>query len=165
MGPIFLQVKKKNKEPSLCDLKTWLQERILAAQEACTPTRERLRKKQGQDGENRWVGKTSFEKLKCTVCEQKHLFYKCGKYEEMAGAERMKLVKKEELCFNFLKGNRNADKCSSKNKCFPPGCVVQNIIILHYMTTSRKRLMTLIRRTQRYACPRLQSSVLSDCNS
>ena len=90
------------KEPSLCDLERCIQERILAAQDACIPTRERLRKKQGQDGENRWVGKTSFGKLKCILCENKHLFYKWDKYEEMTRTERMRLVKKEELCFNWL---------------------------------------------------------------
>ena len=46
----------------------------------------------------------------------------------MTGAERMK---KEKLCFNFLKGNRNADKCSSKNKCFPPGCAKHHHTSLH----------------------------------
>ena len=35
--------------------------------------------------------------------------------------------------------------------------VVHYIIILHYMTTSRKKLMTLTRRTQRYGYPRLQN--------
>ena len=86
---------RKNKEPSLCDLETWLQERILAVQEVCIPTRERLRKYQGWVGENRWVGKTYFEKLKFILCENKHLFYKCDRYEEMIETERIKLVKKE----------------------------------------------------------------------
>ena len=153
MGLIFLQV--KNKEPSLCDLETRLQERILAAQETCIPTREQLRKKQGQDGKNRWVGKTFFGKLKCTLCENKHLFYKCDKYEKMTGTERMKLVKEEKLCFNCLKRNHNADKCTSKNAFIQ---VVQNIIIIHYMTTSRKKLMRLMRRTQRYAYLKLQNT-------
>ena len=93
--------------------------------------------------DGRWVVKTSFEELKCILCENKHLFYKCGKYEEMTGTERMKLVKKEKLCFNCLKGYHNADKCISKNKCFRPGCAEHHD--------------TLIRRTQRYACPRLQN--------
>ena len=39
MGRILLQVKKKQRAP-LCDFEMWLQERILAAQEACIPTRE-----------------------------------------------------------------------------------------------------------------------------
>ena len=86
---------RKNKEPSLCDLETWLQERILAVQEACIRNRERLRKYQGRVGENRWVGKTYFGKLKFILCENKHLSYKCDRYEEMIETERMKLVKKE----------------------------------------------------------------------
>ena len=122
---------RKNKEPSLCDLETWLQERILTAQEACIPTRERLRKTQGQDGKNRSVGKTSFVKLKCILFKNKHLFYKCDKYEEMTGTESMKLVKKGKLCFNYLKGNHNADKCSSKDKCFRPGCAEHHHTSLH----------------------------------
>ena len=115
----------------MCDLETRFQERILAAQEACIPTRKRLRKKQGEDGENRWVGKTSFGKLKCILCENKHLFYKCDKYEEMTETERIKLVKKEKLHLNCLKGNHNSDKCSSKNKCFRPGCAEHHHTSLH----------------------------------
>ena len=122
---------RKNKEPSLFDLETWLQERTLAAQEACMPTRERISKNQGQDGENRWVGKTYFGKLKCILCENKNLIYKCDKYEEMTATERMKSVKKEKLCFICLKGNHNADKCSSKNKCFSPGCALHHHSSLH----------------------------------
>ena len=59
------------------------------------------------------------------------MFYKCNKYEEMTATERIKLVKKEKLCFNCLKGNHNADKCSSKNKCFRPGCAEHHHTSLH----------------------------------
>ena len=83
-----------------------------------------------------------------------HLFYKCDRYEEMTGTERIKLVKKENLCFNSLKRNHNADKCSSKNKCFGPGCAEHH----QYMTTSRKKLMTMTRRTQRYVYPRMKNT-------
>ena len=131
MGRNYFKL-RKNKELSLCHLETWSQEKILAAREACIPTRERLRKKQGQDGENKWVGTTSFVKLKCILCENKHLFYMCDKYKEMTGTERMKLVKKEKLCFNCLKRNHNADKCSSKNRCFRQGCAEHHHTSLHY---------------------------------
>ena len=113
----------------MCDLERWLQERILTAQEPCIPTRERIRKKQGQHGENRW--ETSFGKLKNILCENKHLFYKCDRYEEMTATETMRLVKKENLCFNCLEGNHNADKCGSKNKCFRPGCREHHHTSLH----------------------------------
>ena len=83
------------------------------------------------------------------------IFYKCDKYEEMTGTERIKLVKKEKLCFNCLKWNHSADKCSSKNGFVQ---VVQNIIILHYMIVSRKKLIILMSKTQRYAYPRLQNT-------
>ena len=58
MGQRLLQFKKK-KKPSLCDLEAWLQERILPAKEAFIPTRERLKRKQGQDSENTGWGKHS----------------------------------------------------------------------------------------------------------
>ena len=67
------------------------------------------------------MGKRQFRELKCILCESTNMFYKCGKYEEMTGTERMKLMTKEMLCFNYLKKNHNADKCSSKNKCICTG--------------------------------------------
>ena len=139
----------------MCDLETRFQERILAAQEACIPTRKQLRKKQGEDGENRWVGKTSVGKLKCILCENKHLFYKGDKYEEMTGTERIKLVKKEKVYLNCLKGNHNSVNVAQIINAFVQ--VVQSITIFHCMTTSRKKLMALTRRTQRHVYPRLQN--------
>ena len=49
----------------------------------------------------------------------------------MTETERIKLVKKEKLRLNCLKGNHNSDKCSSKNKCFRPGCAEHHHTSLH----------------------------------
>ena len=40
---------------------------------SCKPTRHPLKKKQDQDFENIWVEKTSFWKLKCILCKNKHV--------------------------------------------------------------------------------------------
>ena len=118
---------RQYKEPSLTDLESWLQERILAAKESYLPPKERKIQKQERE---KFVGKTSFENL-CLICEDKHYFYKCDQYKKMTSGEKIKFVKREKLCFNCLKKDHRSDKCNSKNRCLHSDCSEQHHTSLH----------------------------------
>ena len=65
------------------------------------------------------------------MCEENHLFYECQSYKAMAGKEKMKFVKRQNLCFNCLKGDHSAEKCPSKNRYLHPECVETHHTSLH----------------------------------
>ena len=82
MGWILLQVKKWQRA-------LIVQLRIIASRENIGSARgidtnqRPVKKKQGQDGENRWVQKTLVRKLKWILWKNNHMLYKWDKYEEM----------------------------------------------------------------------------------
>lgn len=82
MGWILLQVK-------IWQRALIVQLRIIASRENIGSTRgidtnqRPVKKKQGQDGENRWVQKTLVRKPKCILWKNNHMLYKWDKYEEM----------------------------------------------------------------------------------
>ena len=65
------------------------------------------------------------------MCEEKDFFYKCESYKVMTGKEKMKFVKKQNLCFNCLKGDHREESCPSKNKCYYPECAETDSTSLH----------------------------------
>ena len=119
---------RQQKEPSLADLESWLQERIMAAKESYLTSYEKKNQLQEKD---KFIGKISFENQKCILCEERHYFYKCSQYKEMTGKENIKLIKKENLCFNCLKKDHRSDKCTSKNRCLQTDCAELHHTSLH----------------------------------
>ena len=49
----------------------------------------------------------------------------------MTGKEKIKLIKKENLCFNCLKKDHRSDKCTSKNRCLQTDCAELHHTSLH----------------------------------
>ena len=62
---------------------------------------------------------------------KKITFYKCESYKTMTGKEKMKFVKRHNLCFNCLKEDYKAGKCPSKNRCLHPECAETHHTFLH----------------------------------
>ena len=110
---------RRHKEPSLTDLESPLQERILASKEA---SYHDPKKKRNTGSDEKWFGKTTLSKPTCIMCEENPLFYKCESYKAMIRKEKMRFVKRQNLCFNCLKGDHRAEKCPSKNRCHHPEC-------------------------------------------
>ena len=81
--------------------------------------------------DEKWFGKTTFSKRTCTMCEENHFFYKCESYKAMTGKEKMKFLKRQNLCFNCLKEDHTEENYPSKNKCFYPECTETDHTSLH----------------------------------
>ena len=64
---------RRHKEPSLTDLESWLQERILASKEVYLPPKHDPKKRGNTGGDEKWFGKATFSKPICIMCEENHL--------------------------------------------------------------------------------------------
>ena len=65
------------------------------------------------------------------LCAKKTTSYKCESYKAMTRKEKMRFVKRQNLCFNCLKGAHRAEKCPSKNRCHHPKCAETHHRFLH----------------------------------
>ena len=65
------------------------------------------------------------------LCVKKTTSYKCESYKAMTRKEKMRFVKRQNLCFNCLKGAHRAEKCPSKNRCHHPKCAETHHRFLH----------------------------------
>ena len=128
---------RRHKKPSLRDLESWLQERILASKEAYLPPKHDLKKRGNTGIDRKWFGKTTFSKPACIICEENHLFCKCESYKTMTGKEKMKFVKKQNLCFNCLERDHRAKNVHLKTDAFILN--VQKHITHPFMTILRRR--------------------------
>ena len=70
------------------------------------------------------------------MCEEKDFFYKCESYKVMTGKEKMKFVKRQNLCFSCLKGDHREKVVHQKINAFILN--VQKQITHPYMTILRR---------------------------
>ena len=129
-------LRQYKEKPPLSDLEFLLHKRILAAKKAHLPHKVDEKKIFQTENNEKWVGKT-YEKSQCILCKQQHYFYKCDNYKEINWRERIKLVKKEEICFNCLKGNRCSAKYTSKNRCFQKECAKKHTSLHDYFVKKK----------------------------
>jgi len=53
----------------------------------------------------------------CPVCQENHSLFQCSSFGSMDQKLRSETVRKATLCFNCLRGNHAASKCTSKSSC------------------------------------------------
>ena len=71
---------------------------------------------------------------KCLICTYNHPLWRCDKFRAMPVKERRKFVQTKGLCFNCLKGNHIARKCSSTVRCKTGECGKAHHTLLHDST-------------------------------
>lgn len=54
---------------------------------------------------------------KCPLCKEPHFLYACDKIRTMTIEERRKVVGDSQICFNCMRPNHTARKCTSKSNC------------------------------------------------
>ena len=69
--------------------------------------------------------------ISCTLCNGKHLFWKCEKYVKLTDVEKFKLAQKQRLCYNCLRDGHQTKDCSSKISCFKKDCTDRHHSTLH----------------------------------
>jgi len=67
---------------------------------------------------------------KCVKCLKDHSLDKCGDFQELTVAARCDIVKKENLCFNCLRGNHQVKDCRFMRSCGQ--CGKRHHLLLHY---------------------------------
>ena len=137
-------------EPNLLNLEKWLNERILASRNPYLPQKQigkgekfEHKKQEFKKHERRNViAATGIQKLSCSLCKEKHRFFKCEKYKKLTPIKKFEFVKGKKLCFNCLKDDHFTGKCTSRNTCFERGCNEKHHTTLHDHFTERKRQKT-----------------------
>ena len=140
------QVIRKQEEPSLVHLESWLQDRVLAIKETDRCLKRQPRKKV-EEREEKFAGTTlkpeepPVKFPPCLLCKKDgHPFSKCSKYKELPPLKRMQTVKGFGLCFNCLTEGHSRKDCSSKHKCFESGCEHRHHTTLHGYFLERERI-------------------------
>ena len=126
------------KEPTLVDLKKWLQTRILAMKNThhtlndFSPAKATSKKKPDLKDFSTLQTRVDSEttEIKCSLCRKNHNLWKCSEYLNKSSEDRLKTIKKKTLCFNCLKPH-HVKKCSSKHSCFIEGCKSKHDTSLH----------------------------------
>ena len=133
---VKLRLRTSGQDPSLIDLESWLQNRVLARRESYRPEKTVRRSKDDErqsyqdNRSSRFAAKTDLERIVCAFCQSPHLFWKCTTYTEMSDVDKYRFAKKNKLCFNCLRSDHIKD-CPSKISCPKPGCSDRHHSTLH----------------------------------
>ena len=142
-----LSVRRKNEEPSLIHLESWVQARVLAQKDASIPRGKFSGKdnfKTSNEKDKVMINTNSVEETKsvtekkkkntdpaCPICKKKHFIWKCMEYKKLTPIKKHDEIKRLELCFNCLYKNHDAIKCASTNRCLANGCGKRHHTSLH----------------------------------
>ena len=129
------RIRSRSQEPNLVHLAEWLQERLLAMNDASLP--EHSRTKKGSSAKFNSTVVTS-ALVSCRICEEKHPFYKCSRYKELPPGKRYDFLKKLKLCTNCCSDGHSYSNCTSQLTCFASGCNQKHHTSLHQYFEDKK---------------------------
>ena len=132
-----LVIRNKNREePNLVHFEQWLQNRMLALQEA-EDGRQARAKKPTDEKKSPFVHLTNASTRVCCFCDQKHPFWKCETFSAYSDAKKFEVVLKAGRCFNCFSPEHQVAGCTSNGVCGT--CRERHHSALHSYYAGKKR--------------------------
>ena len=73
--------------------------------------------------------------LKCVLCNESHLLFKCTKFKNMDYDDRQSVVSRNKLCVNCLRPSHTVPQCKYKRFCNVSDCTTKHNGLLHKFTS------------------------------
>ena len=134
-----LSIRTRGTEPNLIDLESWLQVRVLALKERYHSEKKPREEKSSVKSKEQYALKTDVKTISCSMCDGKHLFWKCDKYAQLENADYFKLAKKLQLSYNCLRDGHKTKDCSSQVSCPHKNCTDRHHSTLHEFFASTNK--------------------------
>ena len=141
---VSVSIRGRGEEPNLIHFENWLQRRVLIQQEI-EPRDEKSSKASGKKDstlheKQKSILSTQTDSRACPTCDEKHLFWKCKKFDSLQPEERFNTVVKMKRCLNCFCEGHAVSKCPSKNTCRISPCKERHHTTLHeyYATLAAK---------------------------
>ena len=72
--------------------------------------------------------------LRCLLCFKDHKIAECNQFVTLSVYERLRLVKINKLCFNYLSNSHMINNCNSKIFCRVDNCKKRHHTLLHQVS-------------------------------
>ena len=73
--------------------------------------------------------------LKCVLCNESHLLFKCTKFKNMDYDDRQSVISRNKLCVNCLRPSHTVPQCKYKRFCNVSDCTTKHNGLLHKFTS------------------------------
>ena len=73
--------------------------------------------------------------IKCVLCDESHLLFKCIKFKNLDYGDRQSVVSRNKLCVNCLRPSHTVSQCKYKRFCNVSDCTTKHNGLLHKFTS------------------------------